>query len=154
MTSDIRRAQQRDIAQITNIERNCFPKPWDASTFLTILVRRGMRIQDFGFVFMNVINDEEKIEGYIVWSENLEQQEGRILNIAIKPEQRGKGLGKKLLSVTLDSMRENGITSCALEVRVSNQAARLFYEKMGMKASDRVHDYYEDEDAIIYRIDF
>ena len=153
MTSDIRRAQQRDIAQITNIERNCFPKPWDASTFLTILVRRGMRIQDFGFVFMNVINDEEKIDGYIVWSENLEQQEGRILNIAIKRESRGKGLGKKLLSATLDSMRENGITSCALEVRVSNQAAISFYEIMGMKASDRVHDYYEDEDAIIYRID-
>ena len=154
MTSVIRKAQQRDIAQITNIEGDCFPNPWDASTFLTILVRQGMRIQDFGFVLMNVINEEEKIEGYVVWSENLEQQEGRILNIAVELEKRSKGLGKKLLSVTFDSMRENGITSCILEVRVSNQAARIFYEKMGMRASDRVHNYYEDEDAIIYRIDW
>ena len=154
MTSVIRRAKQRDIAQITHIERNCFPNPWDASTFLTILVRQGMRIQDFGFVLMNVINEEEKIDGYIVWSENIEQEEGKILNIAIKHEKRGKGLGGNLLSVTFDSMRENGITSCILEVRVSNQAARSFYEKMGMRASDRVHNYYEDEDAIIYRIDW
>ena len=99
-------------------------------------------------------NEEEEIEGYVVWSENIEQQEGRILNIAIKPEKRGKGLGEKILSVTFDSMLENGITSCTLEVRVSNQAARSLYEKMGMKASERVHNYYEDEDAIIYRIDW
>jgi len=126
MTSVIRKAQQRDIAQITNIERDCFPNPWDASTFLTILVRQGMSIQE----------------------------EGRILNIAVEHERRSKGLGKKLLSVTFNSMQENGITSCILEVRVSNEAARIFYEKMGMRASDRVHNYYEDEDAIIYRIDW
>ncbi|MHA1575919.1 MAG: ribosomal protein S18-alanine N-acetyltransferase [Candidatus Thorarchaeota archaeon] len=154
LTSDIRKLKQSDIAQVVRIEKNCFPNPWEASTFLTILVSQGVKFRDLGFILMNVICEDDEIEGYVVWSEITEKYEGRILNIAIKKERRRIGLGKKLLSIAFESMQKEGITSCTLEVRVSNQSAKSLYEKMGMKAFDRVHNYYESEDAIIYKIDW
>jgi ribosomal protein S18 acetylase RimI-like enzyme len=51
-------------------------------------------------------------------------------------------------------MRDEGIKTCELEVRESNQNARNLYSKAGMVAVDRVARYYDSEDAIIYAIEF
>ncbi len=51
-------------------------------------------------------------------------------------------------------MRESGMKTCELEVRESNRSARNLYGNAGMMAVDRAERYYDDEDAIIYAIEF
>ena len=77
--------------------------------------------------------------------------------ISPSPVLRGaRGLGTRLLGELLDLARKKGAAAVFLEVRESNRAARVLYEKWAFLESGRRRRYYKDpeEDAILYRIDF
>ena len=74
-----------------------------------------------------------------------------IATIAIHPDFRKQGIGKKLLSFSLQSARDEGAVSSFLEVRESNAAALEMYRKFGYVEDGRREGYYKDncEDAIL-----
>jgi ribosomal-protein-alanine N-acetyltransferase len=75
-----------------------------------------------------------------------------ILNICIHPDYQRLGLGSVLLDYQTEQLTISGIKSILLEVRESNLAAILYYEKNGFEAIDRRNRYYRNgEDAIIMR---
>ncbi|MEE9614099.1 MAG: ribosomal protein S18-alanine N-acetyltransferase, partial [Thermodesulfobacteriota bacterium] len=82
------------------------------------------------------------------------QEEAHILNIAVRPELRGKGIGKKLLEFSLGVMEEAGVVEVLLEVRRSNEAATRMYEDFGFEEIFTRKDYYGDEDAVVMRLEF
>jgi len=94
------------------------------------------------------------IRGFIVG--RAEGVEWEIENIAIVGPARRRGLGTRLLGQFLDLARARGAESVFLEVRESNHAARLLYEKWSFTESGRRKGYYAGpkEDAILYRITF
>lgn len=47
------------------------------------------------------------------------------------PELRGKGMGRKLVSLVLEEARHTGYTKCYLETLSSMRAANALYQKMG-----------------------
>jgi ribosomal protein S18 acetylase RimI-like enzyme len=63
--------------------------------------------------------------------------EGRIRNLFIKPEFRGKGIGKKLMSFVENSAKEKNIERVFLS---SNISVAGFYEKLGYKSIDIVDE--------------
>ena len=71
-----------------------------------------------------VAEENGKIVGYIGTEEI--SGETHIINMAVHPENRKQGIGKKLIEAVLDD--ENVFF---LEVRASNDAARKLYEKYG-----------------------
>jgi len=75
-------------------------------------------------------------------------------NIAISPEERRQGLGKKLLDALLAAVRRTSSVSVFLEVRESNSAARSFYQNAGFEQTGRRKSYYANptEDAVLYRL--
>jgi ribosomal-protein-alanine N-acetyltransferase len=77
--------------------------------------------------------------------------EAHITNIAVHPEFRGKGYGKRLLQYVMERARRLGALKMTLEVRVSNHVAQSLYEKMGFVRSGVRKGYYTDnkEDALI-----
>lgn len=75
--------------------------------------------------------------------------EHEVLNVLVAPNQRGKGIGSKLMKTLLSANR--GIWF--LEVREGNGAARHLYKSLGFSDFGRRSGYYQKpyEDAIVMR---
>jgi ribosomal-protein-alanine N-acetyltransferase len=150
----IRSARLEDLDEIMKIERQSFPVAWEYSIFLNICLQDG-RISsgESGLLFMDVVEENDKVIGYAVWNIDTRRAEGHILNLAIQVDERRNGKGKMLLFHMLNHLKTNKIRSCRLEVRESNIAARALYESIGLVTSKTIPEYYFDEDAIVYTMD-
>ena len=70
--------------------------------------------------------------------------EGEILNVAVAPSHRRKGVGSKLLAEVMEEAKANRVQRVYLEVRESNGGAITFYEKHGFAKSGRRTSYYHN----------
>jgi len=79
--------------------------------------------------------------------------EAEILNIAVHPEHRRKGVASALLAAALDEFRRSAITRVFLELRESNLPARALYDHHGFVPSGCRKSYYQHpaEDAVCMR---
>jgi len=80
-------------------------------------------------------------------------QDAELLNIAVHPEHRGKGLAGQMLDALLIELRARGVRTAFLEVRESNNAARGLYDSRGFTPIGRRRNYYRRpvEDALVMR---
>jgi len=101
-----------------------------------------------------VIEEAADLQGFLVAHEVAGEWE--IENIAVAGAARRRGLGTRLLGEFLKLARAEGATAVFLEVRESNHAARLLYEKWSFEERGRRSGYYTQpqEDAIVYRLSF
>jgi [ribosomal protein S18]-alanine N-acetyltransferase len=88
------------------------------------------------------------IEGFLVARQASGEIE--ILNLAVVPNARRQGVGRRLLETSLRWAKENGASQAFLEVRVSNNAAIEFYRLQGFRQAGRRKNYYQSpiEDAL------
>ena len=91
--------------------------------------------------------DDDRVVGYIAF-ENI-VDEGSITELAVDPEYRRKGVGRKLVELMLTSVE--GVKTVCLEVRASNVPAISLYKAMGFKEISVRLGYYSEpkEDALI-----
>ena len=77
--------------------------------------------------------------------------EAEILNLAVLPTLRRRGLARQLLLTALAAARALNARRAFLEVRESNLDARAFYSRMGFTEFGRRRAYYQGptEDALI-----
>lgn len=141
VTVTFRPAEDRDLDSIVAIERASFSDPWPRGGFEP-LVRAPL------CMFM-VAEEANGIAGYSVtrWVED----EAELLNIAVAEDQRGNGIGGKMLDEVMSALEERGIRHIFLEVRDSNVAARELYRSRGFRELSRRTGYYQrpKEDAIV-----
>ncbi len=76
-----------------------------------------------------VAAEEGRIDGVMVWQE-LPGGEAELLNLAVRPEARRRGVGRALLALLAGR-------KVWLEVRASNEAAVRFYESQGFRVYGR-----------------
>jgi ribosomal protein S18 acetylase RimI-like enzyme len=67
------------------------------------------------------------------------RRDGYILFLAVAPEYRGEGYGKRLVAAAL---QDHDSISC--HARSTNESALSFYEHLGFEIKRRISDYYED----------
>jgi ribosomal-protein-alanine N-acetyltransferase len=136
-----RRATEADIDAVLKIEYAAFSHPWTRGIFLDSLKSYEVWLmfegsQQVGHGVINVIIDE-----------------AHLLNITVKPESQGRGLGLRLLEKLMERAAELKAGECFLEVRSSNQAAYRLYERYGFNEIGRRRDYYPApggrEDALV-----
>jgi [ribosomal protein S18]-alanine N-acetyltransferase len=73
--------------------------------------------------------------------------EAEILNLAVRCEVRGRGVGTALVKALLNRYaRGNVVRRTFLEVRESNRVAIAFYEGLGFKKIGRRERYYREPD--------
>jgi ribosomal-protein-alanine N-acetyltransferase len=70
--------------------------------------------------------------------------EGEILNLAVRRQNRKKGEGRALLSAALEKLQKGGVRRVYLEVRESNTTAIVFYQKQGFSIMGRRPGYYRE----------
>lgn len=93
------------------------------------------KISDNGFA---VVTDNDEHAGMAVFYANdTEGRKGYISLIGLKPDFRGRGLGKSLLSDVIDEMKKNGMSSVLLEVDDDNQSAKDFYTRFGFELEEK-----------------
>ena len=91
--------------------------------------------------------DENKVVGYIAYE--VIADEGSIVELAVAPDYRRKGIGHRLAELMLTSC--SGVKTVCLEVRASNTAAQALYQALGFEAVFVRKNYYDKptEDAVI-----
>ena len=89
-----------------------------------------------------VDGDDNHPAGYALFS--LVVGEGEILNLAVDPAARRRGLGRQLLEGVLGAMRAAGTTTVFLEVRQSNLAAIQLYAGAGFRPVGIRRGYYRN----------
>ena len=74
-----------------------------------------------------------------------------INNLAIHPDWRGRGLGRRLLARVLAAAYGMGVRRATLEVRRSNLAAQRLYAAAGFRVVGVREGYYAQpvEDALV-----
>lgn len=123
----------KDIPEVVAIEQASFQFPKPEAIF---------RADEHKYL---AAKDDGKVVGYIGIEKVLDEE--HIINMAVDPGYRGKGVGKRLMQHVL-----NDEDVFFLEVRVSNQTAKSIYEHYGFKVIDTRKQYYADgEDALVMR---
>ena len=131
------------IDDVLAIEQAAFTNPWTRDMYLAELENRGVsycflardaRNQAIGFCSFWRILDELHIN-----------------NLAVLPEHRRTGVASLLLTHALAEGAALGAQRATLEVRRSNEAARLLYERFGFTVRGVRQAYYSSpvEDALV-----
>lgn len=132
----------RDLPGVLIVERLSFPTPWSRQAFLSELFENDR-------AYYIVAKQGERIVGYGgIW---FIAGEGHITNIAVHPECRKQGIGRRLLHTLEEMIRLRGGDRLTLEVRVSNVWAQHLYETFGFRKAGMRKGYYRDnnEDAVV-----
>lgn len=80
--------------------------------------------------------------------------EGHVMNIAVHPDERGKGYGEQVSRALIQLAADSGMNWMTLEVRRSNKAAQALYHKLGFIDVGYRKRYYENsEDALIMALE-
>jgi ribosomal-protein-alanine N-acetyltransferase len=135
----IRALGYSDLPQVIAIERRAFATPWSLAMFVLELSKPpGVCLAAY---------HAGRIVGYLICSRY--DQAWHLMNIAVDPPERGKGIAVALLHRMLAEAGEDA--SYTLEVRPSNAPAIALYERFGFKAVGTRRRYYQDtgEDAVI-----
>jgi len=139
----IRLATLADVPAIVEIERACFTDPWTAAGITETIQYETAR------TFIAQKSDREV--GYAV--ARTSGEEGEILNLAVLPGHRRKGIGRLLLEAVLGSLASAGTREVYLEVRETNAAAIELYRRYGFRPVGQRPHYYRNppEHALVFR---
>jgi tRNA threonylcarbamoyl adenosine modification protein TsaD/ribosomal-protein-alanine acetyltransferase len=134
--------RETDVQRVAAIERASFPRPWSGGMFLDELVQGRSR-------YWVVLDSVWGILGYAGLMQV--EDEGHIMNLAVREDARGMGLGSALLADLLDEATRRGLGRVTLEVRPSNAPAIRLYRSAGFSDAGRRPGYYADsgEDGVI-----
>ncbi|MGC9972114.1 MAG: ribosomal protein S18-alanine N-acetyltransferase [Bryobacteraceae bacterium] len=132
---EIVRFRPRHLARILHIERAAFPEePYTRAIFRNLY-------SECGELFL-IAKLARRIAGYIATCAGDGRAE--VISLAVDPEHRKKGIAAALLEHTLERLRESGVRSVELMVRVDNQEAIRFYRRFGFRRIQEVPGYYEN----------
>lgn len=135
----IRPMSADDLNAVLAIEQDSFPTPWRLEHF------EHEMAAPHSFPFVAECNGI--VVGYVCLMSLFE--EAQILDIAVAPEQRGRGIARLLIDHAISVARENDAEVLALEVRASNIAAITLYERCGFVRTGLRQKYYEGRDDAV-----
>jgi ribosomal-protein-alanine N-acetyltransferase len=139
----LRRLQMRDLGAIEKIERRSYPTPWSRSMFAGELAKPSS-------ICLGAFDGEsDELLGYLIISRYVDAW--HVMNVAVAPEQRRRGIATALLDHLFELTSGDGRRGYTLEVRVSNKEAIQLYERLGFRPRGIRRGYYTDnrEDALI-----
>jgi [ribosomal protein S18]-alanine N-acetyltransferase len=136
-------ASPEQIDEVLSIEEASFTNPWTREMYLADLENRGV-----SSCFL-AHDDTGQVVGFCsVWRV---ADELHINNLAVKPDFRRMGVATALLTHALGEGARAGARRATLEVRRSNEAARLLYQRFGFTVAGIRRGYYTKpiEDALV-----
>jgi ribosomal-protein-alanine N-acetyltransferase len=136
-------AGEADLDGVLAIEEASFNNPTTREWYEAELAR-----PDVCKVFV-ARTPEHRVAGFVAFWKVVDEM--HINNLAVLPECRNRGLGRRLLAGTLQAASRMGVRRATLEVRRSNAAAQRLYAAAGFVVVAVRPDYYTNppEDALV-----
>lgn len=131
------------VAAVAELEKVCFADPWSEKSVASELLNP--------LSLWLVAMEGEDLAGYI--GSQTVMGETDMMNVAVSPEFRRKGIAEALVNALVERLREMESHCLTLEVRASNGPARALYEKLGFIQVGCRRNYYRNprEDGLILR---
>ena len=146
----LRRATERDLEAIMDIERSTFvTDAWSVDTM------RSELTGPHGYYLVAVpVDGTDRVDGYGGLLAPRGAGEGDIQTIAVVPGARRHGLGRALMQALIGEARHRGATEVFLEVRADNPGAQTLYRALGFEEIGVRPHYYQPDgvDAIVMRL--
>ncbi len=143
----LREASEEDLPTIHIIETEVYPIPWTSNFFRIIFhMNEGLFI---------VAEEDKTIIGYtvgeieIMGKASSPRKAGHVMNIAVRAEYQGRGVGTMLLDEIEHRFVKRGANLVYLEVRESNANAQSVYKHRDYEYVRTAKYYYGDEDGFI-----
>jgi len=133
---NVRAATDKDLEAIAEIQaRSAEASQWDPASYLT---------------YECLVAADPQVVGFLV-ARQTAPGEREILNLAVDPSQRRRGVARALLQVELGHEK----TQWFLEVRASNTSAIVLYQNAGFRVAGRREAYYSNppEPGIVMKFD-
>ena len=134
------------VPQIAQLEKVCFSDPWSESSIATELNNR--------LSYWLVAVENGAVLGYIGSQTVLGETD--IMNLAVSPDARRRGIGRALLLRLMTDLKNGGNRCVSLEVRESNEVAKALYASLGFVQVGLRPNYYRNpkEGALILRKEY
>lgn len=131
----------KDLPAVLEIERKSNAAPWSPGGF-------EAELRNPQAVYYCLFEGESLVAYAGFWAV---VDEAHITTIAVHPEHRRKRYGEALMKRLLKEAKQRKLSCSTLEVRASNAAAILLYEKLGYVRCGLRKGYYPNnrEDAVI-----
>lgn len=139
----ITKMTESHVAQVALLEKLCFADPWSEKSIASEL--------DNPWALWLVALERDEVVGYIGSQTAVDETD--VMNVAVHPDHRRKGIAEALIEMLIKQLQEQGSHALMLEVRASNAPAIALYEKMGFRQVGLRKNYYRNpkEDALILR---
>lgn len=141
---DIRWLIRRDMAEVLDIERRSFALPWSEEDFIGHLRQRHC--------ISIVAEHNNRVVAFTLYE--IHPRRITILNLAVDPEFRRKGVGTQLVDRLVDKLSQQRRTELRIDVRESNLIAQQFLRSQMFRACAVSHAAYADTDEDAYTFVF
>jgi ribosomal-protein-alanine N-acetyltransferase len=134
-----------DVPSVGAVERASYAFPWSEGIF-----RDCLRV---GYL-CRVAEIDGDVVGYGIVA--MGAGESHILNLCVRSDLRGHGVGRQMLMLLLERARQAGMSEAFLEVRPSNRLAITLYQSVGFVQVGLRRGYYQAEqgreDALVLKL--
>lgn len=135
-----------DLDQVMENEIRSYQFPWSRGNFSDCLAARHE---------CRLLVADTQVIGHGILA--LGPEEGHLLNVCVRRDHQGRGLGRSLVLHMLERAKTRGAQMIFLEVRPSNQVAMALYHSVGFNEIGVRKDYYPSqaghEDAQVMALD-
>ena len=147
----IREFTEEDLEGVVEINMACLPEHYPNFFYLSLH-------EDFSQSFLVAEDSKGIIQGYIMCRAESGfssfgllkgmARKGHVISIAVRPESRKNGVGKRLMEGAMTALRDFlGCDECYLEVRTSNKEAVSFYKGLSFAVLRKNSKYYQDGES-------
>ena len=150
ITVALERMTEHDLLEVVAIEEMSNLSPWGWDAYHTELQSTRTSLMLVARVSgPATIPHERQLLGFIVARELAD--EIHINNVAVRPDARGCGIGRRLMQAALSWGREKRARQAVLEVRAGNESAQQLYRSCEFEVIGRRPRYYKSppEDALL-----
>ena len=133
--------EERHLDDLARLERLCFSRPWS---------RQALKEELTNPAACFLVGEEAgEVLGYA--GMHCAAGECYVDNVAVFPEARRQGVGRKLMEALLQAAAARGGEFLSLEVRPSNLEALALYRGLGFREGGRRRRFYDDpvEDGLL-----
>ncbi len=129
----LRNMTEADVALVAELEKKIFSDAWTKNSLIETLEQSQAE--------MIVGEEDGKVVGYAIIYFVLDEAE--LTRIAVDESYRCRGVGQQLMEALLKACHDKKIAKLFLEVRESNHAARIFYQKHGFVEDGVRKNFYQ-----------
>jgi ribosomal protein S18 acetylase RimI-like enzyme len=140
----MRGVTEEDLPELVRVDAEAFPdEPYPYFVLRQLFDLHGDCLL--------VLDDGQRLHGYVLYVTTRDGYRSWIVSLGVTRDQRGRGLGRRLMLEVLRRLRAEAVREVRLTVEPANAAAIMLYRSLGFSSDEGVRkDYFgAGEDRLI-----